>query len=96
MDILDDTGVSKLSEKGFLKVNYSFKGIVHPKLIIIYSPANCSKPVCVYLNTKEYIWKNVSNQTVVAFIAFFFLSLKSMVTIQCLITNILQNIFFSV
>jgi len=53
-------------------VNYSCKGIVHPKLIIIYSPANCSKPVCVYLNTKEYIWKNVSNQTVVAFIAFFF------------------------
>jgi len=52
MDILDDMGVSKLSEKVFLKVNYSFKGIVHPKLIIIYSPTNCSKPVCVYLNTK--------------------------------------------
>jgi len=25
MDILDDTGVSKLSAKVFLKVNYSFK-----------------------------------------------------------------------
>jgi len=24
MDILDDMGVSKLSAKGFLKVNYSF------------------------------------------------------------------------
>jgi len=28
MDILDDTGVSKLSTKVFLKVNYSFKGPV--------------------------------------------------------------------
>jgi len=26
MDILDDMGVSKLSAKVFLKVNYSFKG----------------------------------------------------------------------
>jgi len=27
MDILDDTGVSKLSAKVYLKVNYSFKKI---------------------------------------------------------------------
>jgi len=30
MDILDDMGVSKLSAKIFLKVNYSFKGCVCP------------------------------------------------------------------
>jgi len=29
MDILNDMGVSKLSAKVFLKVNYSFKGILH-------------------------------------------------------------------
>jgi len=28
MDILDDMGVSKLSAKVFLKVNYSFKSIL--------------------------------------------------------------------
>jgi len=30
MDILDDMGVSKLSAKVFLNVNYSFKNKVHP------------------------------------------------------------------
>jgi len=37
MDILDDMGVSKLSAKVFLKVNYSFKETVH--LLITLMPS---------------------------------------------------------
>jgi len=37
VDILDDMGVSKLSEKVlFLKVNYFFKGIVHLKNLQLF------------------------------------------------------------
>jgi len=35
MDILDDIGVSKLSAKVFLKVNYSFKGFI-PLLLCLW------------------------------------------------------------
>jgi len=34
MDILDDMGVSKLSAKVFIKVNYSFKSSCYSKKII--------------------------------------------------------------
>jgi len=35
MDILDDIGVSKLSAKVFLKVNYSFKAVEKGVYLII-------------------------------------------------------------
>jgi len=76
MDILDDMGVSKLSAKVFLKVNYSFnlaisflKGIVHPKwkcwhhLLTLKWFQTCMS-FFLLLNTKENILKNVGNRTV--------------------------------
>ncbi len=49
------------------------------------------------LNTKEDILKNVGNQIVAdpQLLPFFFLS-KSVWTSNCLVTHILQNIFFCV
>jgi len=52
MDILDDMGVSKLSAKVFLKVNFSFKG---DRLlqILLHSARKCillqwiTDPICV-------------------------------------------------
>jgi len=41
MDILDDMGVSKLSAKGFLKVNYSFKATYFTSVFNIYNYKKC-------------------------------------------------------
>jgi len=38
MDILDDMGVSKLSAKAFLKVNYSFKDLCCCDLNLLANP----------------------------------------------------------
>jgi len=60
VDILDDMGVSKLSAKVFLKVNYSFKtiGIVYSQQIVMLfrvsqdPTAKLPCCLCVYLQHK--------------------------------------------
>ncbi len=49
------------------------------------------------LNTKEDIWKNVGNQTVAgSIVRNKKIIWKSMATVNCLIANILADIFFCV
>jgi len=57
MDIVDDMGVSKVSAKVFFfKVNYSFKRIVHPKILSLIVPPSCSKHLP---NTNEDLFDDI-------------------------------------
>ncbi len=82
------------------KCRQCVKGIVHPKMKILSSFTHpqvfqtCMN-VFVLLNTKEDILKNVGNRAVLDHSIFFQLW-KSMMPLNSLVTNFLQNIFLCV
>ncbi len=68
-----------------------FKGVVILKFF------QTVRSFFILLNTKEDILKNFGKQTVDGSHSIFFFHIwKSMATVNCLVTHILQNIFFCV
>jgi len=75
MDILDDMGVSKLSAKIFLKVNYSFKGCVCPldgtrELYTNSSQIAILAWLLDYCHNNKHYFQSIANAQMLWFVSF--------------------------
>ncbi len=90
----------RVSWLNFLKYSFleTLKGIVHPRIKILSSFIHTQIWVSFFCWTqKKVFWRMlVTKQLIVAIDFYSILSIlwKSMATINCLVTNLLQNIFF--
>ncbi len=68
--------------------------------VIIYSPSSCSKPVFYLFFNLSLFFRSVEHKKLMADFqsmeknTMYYVLCNSMATVSCLVTNILQNIFF--